>query len=74
MKEDIGGKCILIHFIEIKSMTGFWAGMISSVVPKLLIWICTWVEVEVINNKTTWVRVKSIGGKTYLRKKYKVYP
>jgi hypothetical protein len=26
----------------------------------------------VINNKTTWVRVKSTGGKTYLSKKYKV--
>jgi hypothetical protein len=41
------------------------------VVPKLL-WICTRVKVEVINNKTTWVRVKSTGGKTYLSKKYKV--
>jgi hypothetical protein len=41
------------------------------VVPKLL-WICTWVKVEVINNKTTWVKVKSTGGKTYLSKKYKV--
>ena len=40
-------------------------------VPKLL-WICTQVKVEVINNKTTWVRVKSTGGKTYLSKKYKV--
>jgi hypothetical protein len=42
-----------------------------SVVPKLL-WICTRVKVEVINKKTTWVRVKSTGGKTYLSKKYKV--
>jgi hypothetical protein len=43
------------------------------VLPKLL-WICTRVKVkvEVINNKTTWVRVKSTGGKTYLSKKYKV--
>jgi hypothetical protein len=40
-------------------------------VPKLL-WICTQVKVEVINNKTTWVRVKSTGGKSYLSKKYKV--
>ena len=45
--------------------------MSESVVPKLL-WICTRVKVEVINNKTTWVRVKSTGGKTYLNKKYKV--
>jgi hypothetical protein len=37
---------------------------LSPVVPKLL-WICTRVKVEVINNKTTWVRVKSTGGKTY---------
>jgi hypothetical protein len=42
-----------------------------SVAPKLL-WICTRVNVEVINNKTTWVRLKSTGGKTYLSKKYKV--
>jgi DNA-directed RNA polymerase subunit E'/Rpb7 len=41
------------------------------VVPKLP-WICTRVKVEVINNKTTWVRVKSTGSKTYLSKKYKV--
>jgi hypothetical protein len=41
-------------------------------VPKLL-WICTRVKVEVIDNKTTWVwKVKSTGGKTYLSKKYKV--
>jgi hypothetical protein len=40
-------------------------------VPKLL-WICTRVKWEVINNKTTWVRVKSTGSKTYLSKKYKV--
>jgi hypothetical protein len=40
-------------------------------VPKLL-WICTRVKVEVINKKTTWVIVKSTGGKTYLSKKYKV--
>jgi hypothetical protein len=38
------------------------------VVPKLL-WICTRVKLEVINNKTTWVRVKSTGSKTYLSKK-----
>jgi hypothetical protein len=42
-----------------------------AVVPKLL-WICTQVKVEVINNKTTWVRVKSTGGKAYLSKKFKV--
>jgi hypothetical protein len=40
-------------------------------VPKLL-WICTRVKVEVTDNKTTSVRVKSTGGKTYLSKKYKV--
>jgi hypothetical protein len=45
--------------------------IIDSVVPKLL-WICSRVKVEVINNKTTWVRVKSTGSKTYLSKKYKV--
>jgi hypothetical protein len=45
---------------------------LGSVVPKLL-WICARVKVEVINNKTTWVRVKSTGCKTYLSKKYKVY-
>jgi hypothetical protein len=45
--------------------------MLYPVVPKLL-WICTWVKVEVINNKMTWVAVKSTGGKTYLSKKYKV--
>jgi hypothetical protein len=44
---------------------------LRTVVPKLL-WICTWVKVEVINNKTTWGRVKITGGKTYLSKKYKV--
>ena len=44
--------------------------MAVSVVPKLL-WICTRVKVEVINNKTTCVRVKSTGGKMYLSKKYK---
>jgi hypothetical protein len=37
-----------------------------------LLWICTRVKVEVINNKTTWVRVKSTGSKMYLSKKYKV--
>jgi hypothetical protein len=45
--------------------------LIVAVVPKLL-WICTRVKVEVINNKTTWVRAKSTGSKTYLSKKYKV--
>jgi hypothetical protein len=44
----------------------------SAVVPKLL-WICTRrVKVEVINYKTTWVRVKSAGGKRYISEKYKV--
>jgi hypothetical protein len=42
------------------------------VVPKLL-WICTRLKVEVINNKTTWIRVKSAGSKTYLSKSTK-YP
>jgi hypothetical protein len=45
--------------------------MTVAMVPKLL-WICTWVKVGVINNKTTWVRVKSTGSKRYLSKKYKV--
>ena len=46
--------------------------MVSSSGTKLL-WIYTLVKVEVINNKTTWVRVKITGGKTYLKsKKYKV--
>ena len=44
----------------------------ASKVNKLL-WICTRVKVEVlINNKTTWVRVKSTGSKRYLSKMYKV--
>jgi hypothetical protein len=47
------------------------ANVLNSVVPKLF-WIYTRVKVEVINNKTTWVRVKSTGDKMYLSKKYKV--
>jgi hypothetical protein len=44
----------------------------SLFIADLLLWICTRVKVEVTNNKTTWVRVKSTGSKTYLSNKYKV--
>jgi hypothetical protein len=52
----------------LRLITSNAVGDLGAVVPKLL-WICTRVKVEVINNKTTWVRVKSTGGKTYLSKK-----
>jgi hypothetical protein len=35
----------------------------------VILWICTRVKVQVIDNKTTWVRVKSTGGKTQLSKR-----